>query len=201
MPAKTKPTKKTPSKSSKKSVAGSGGLKSNKRFNWKLALPLVLILASVGGYMVWKSSAASFSFSRRPQDQMSGGVARQSGGVWRRNVPALPFTDDVNAKNATQTLVSKSEITASYKICTTYVINTDMGRAGLSNVNLFYIKTWNDGSQTRARFAGADVAGAKSGERRQLCGYASEARGNVIGVELVSGASKSIGVLSIYGVR
>lgn len=64
MPAKTKLTKKATAKT-KKSISGGGGLKSAKRLNLKLLLPLVLVLASVGGYMVWKSSAAPTQVARR----------------------------------------------------------------------------------------------------------------------------------------
>lgn len=55
MPAKTKTIK----KSAKKTVSGGGGLKAAKRFSWKLALPLIALVAGVGGFMVYRSMAAT----------------------------------------------------------------------------------------------------------------------------------------------
>ena len=42
-------------------VSGSGGLKSAKKFNWSRALPLILIVSLVGGYLVFRSFAGTYT--------------------------------------------------------------------------------------------------------------------------------------------
>ncbi len=54
----TKSKTATKKKSSSKSVQGSGGLKS-KKFNWKTMILLVLPIALIGGFFVFKSNAAT----------------------------------------------------------------------------------------------------------------------------------------------
>lgn len=51
--------------------SGSGGLKAGKKFNWKLAVPLVAVVALAGGYMVYRSFAAGWS-----------GWVRTGNGTW-----------------------------------------------------------------------------------------------------------------------
>ncbi|MDQ5913079.1 MAG: hypothetical protein QG659_501, partial [Patescibacteria group bacterium] len=40
-------------------VGGSGGIRFPKDFNWRRALPVILVVALVGGYLVWQSFAAT----------------------------------------------------------------------------------------------------------------------------------------------
>jgi beta-glucanase (GH16 family) len=59
MPAKKPTGKKRSNKSPKgRRTTGSGGLKRSQQLNWRRALPLVLVLAVTGGYLVWRSFAA-----------------------------------------------------------------------------------------------------------------------------------------------
>lgn len=44
--------------------SGSSGLKAVKKFNWARALPLILVIAGVGGYLVFRSFAGTYTLCR-----------------------------------------------------------------------------------------------------------------------------------------
>lgn len=203
MPAKTKNTKKPSSaKPNKKSISGSGGLRPAKKPNWKFMLPLVLILASIGGYMVWKSSAASdyyVVFERLPRYQMSGGSLRQvgTGQEWRRNITANP--NDNSSIRTVSTPVGADETLKTSKYCVQYVVNKTVENS--LKLELTAATGQNKGGLL------AEVTlpkGTKSGQLKALCGNNSGLPGIAMSVKATgSGADSqnSVGIVKMYGTQ
>ncbi len=82
--AKTSPKKRT----TKKTLKGSGGLKTTNKLSWKKLALLILPIAHIGGFFVYKSNAATGSYTFvRYGSQMSGGnLYTKSNGTSYRHI-------------------------------------------------------------------------------------------------------------------
>lgn len=89
-----------------KFTSGSGGLKSLKNFNLKRALPLILVVALVGGLFVWRSFAADFAPQIQTAYQTNLGRPASSGDI-------AYWTTQLGATNPKWTVSSMNQFIAS----------------------------------------------------------------------------------------
>ena len=115
-------------------ASGSGGIKGKSKWmNWKVMTVLVLLVAAVGGFYVFKSNAATGNYTFvHNTSQMSGGklVTKSNGTSYRAlDCSGSGRSCSPGATNQLYTLVSRSEMVNTGRICTHYI-----GATGFINI-------------------------------------------------------------------
>jgi len=100
---------------------GAGGLKSSPQIKWQHVLGIVLVVALVGGFFVYKSFAATNSISA---GGMTGGYDTSGKGVSSRIL---------NSSNSTLVASGLASPSRMHQACVTYI-----GGAGARKLNLTY---------------------------------------------------------------
>jgi|GEM_PF-4020352 len=127
-----------------------GGLKGKSKWmNWKVMTVVVLLVAAIGGFYVYKSNASSYTFVHYAS-QMQGGqlTTKSNGNSFRamgceKNNYIQNICQDPNAETAS-TLVSKKEMTGTSKVCVHYL-------GGTGNLTIFFrVGGQVNGSSSRA---------------------------------------------------
>ncbi len=111
-------TKKKPSKS----TVGGSALKTKKSLNWKIIIPIILLIALVGGFQVFRSRAEAGKAFTRDYTMMSTegvdlGTRKYDGATYKllmKNGPSI--VANVN------TIVSRAELISATDICFNYRI-------------------------------------------------------------------------------
>jgi hypothetical protein len=127
------PKKQTKTKPTKRVVSGTGGLKNKKKFNWKKLLPIVLPIAIIGGFFVYRSFALTYErvFDVNAKDpRMEGGILQpKQDGVYSRyidnnlanNSPTgETMPDEVSVRIIPESKAEADELATVRTICATF---------------------------------------------------------------------------------
>lgn len=182
--AKRKTSKQTSSR--KQSKSGSGGLR-QLNFSWKRVLPLVLVVAVVGGFMAYRAFAANAVLSLPGTDahrvdctNASGSVLKETAGQKRNaNVCQIPSGRNFTPLNFNNNRVSSSNEPSFYSLSRT------LGDTGYYQACYFMKKTGsgnasvNFGSYaTGASPSGGTARTLSSNDYAEVCDPAAHRVGN-----------------------